>query len=75
MAEKPERKKSFIKKDAEGFANALKRRGIIYISKIPPMMKPNKVRALLECYGEITRIYLAVEGAVMCCFHEGRTCC
>lgn len=34
-------------------------------SRVPPFMKPNKVRSLLEKYGEVTRLYLAEEGRIM----------
>lgn len=36
--------------------------GIIYMSKLPPFMKPQKMRFLLEQYGTINRLYLAPEG-------------
>ncbi|KAG4305620.1 hypothetical protein PORY_001176 [Pneumocystis oryctolagi] len=35
--------------------------GIVYISKIPPFMKPETIRHLLSPYGEIKRIFLAPE--------------
>jgi len=56
-------KKSFLVKDAKKFKDELDKRGVIYISRIPPFMKPNKARTLLEPYGEISRIYLAEEDA------------
>eukprot|EP00949_MAST-11_sp_MAST-11-sp1_P005459 g5459.t1 len=37
------------------------RRGVIYLSRIPPYMKHTKVRSLLEVYGEITNMHLAEE--------------
>ncbi|CAG9463064.1 unnamed protein product [Pedinophyceae sp. YPF-701] len=37
------------------------RRGIVYMSRIPPHCKPHKIRRLLEPHGEIGRIYLAPE--------------
>lgn len=37
------------------------KRGVIYLSRIPPHMKPLKLRHLLEPYGEVLRIYLAPE--------------
>ena len=39
-------------KEAQKYRDSLKKRGVIYISRIPPFMKPNKVRTLLEEYGE-----------------------
>lgn len=37
----------------------------IYLSTIPPFMKPQKVRHLLSKYGEIGRLYLVPEGTLM----------
>ena len=36
--------------------------GIIYISRIPPFMKPLKVRHIFSKYGEVGRVYLQPEG-------------
>jgi ESF2/ABP1 family protein len=43
------------------FQNSLDKSGVVYMSRIPPFMKPEKVRYLLSKYGEIGRIYLAEE--------------
>eukprot|EP00775_Hariotina_reticulata_P007098 gene7098-7311_t len=37
------------------------RRGIVYISRLPPHMKPGKLRQLLSQYGELGRIYCTPE--------------
>ena len=37
------------------------RTGVIYISRVPPYMKPEKVRHLLSKHGEVLRIYLTPE--------------
>ncbi|ORX45433.1 hypothetical protein BCR36DRAFT_585744 [Piromyces finnis] len=37
------------------------RTGVVYLSKIPPFMKPIKIRHLLSKYAKIGRIYLAAE--------------
>jgi len=39
----------------------IKESGVVYISRIPPFMKPHKLRSLLSPYGAINRTYLAVE--------------
>lgn len=39
----------------------LKRRGIVYISRMPPNMKPRHLKALLGEWGVITRVYCAPE--------------
>jgi ESF2/ABP1 family protein len=51
-----------LKKDALLYGEDLARRGVVFMSRVPPFMKPNKVRVLLEPYGEITRLFLAEEG-------------
>lgn len=43
------------------FGEKLARRGIVYLARVPPFMRPEKVKHLLEQYGEVTRIYLAPE--------------
>ena len=55
------KKKSILREEALSYTKRLDRRGVIYISRIPPFMKPNKARNLFEQYGEITRLYLAEE--------------
>ncbi|TDL29173.1 hypothetical protein BD410DRAFT_709584 [Rickenella mellea] len=37
------------------------RAGVVYISRIPPGMRPTKVRHLMSAYGEIGRVYLQQE--------------
>ena len=39
------------------------KRGMVYLSRVPPFMKPAKLRHLLAQHGEVLRIYLAAEGA------------
>lgn len=38
------------------------KRGVCYLSRIPPHMDPLKLRQILSHYGEIQRIYLTPEG-------------
>eukprot|EP01031_Cornospumella_fuschlensis_P044810 gene44810-54805_t len=52
-----------LKKEALAYRESLEKRGVVYISRVPPFMKPNKLRTLLEPYGEITRLFLAEEDA------------
>jgi len=35
--------------------------GIVYLSRIPPFMKPNKMRNIMSMYGDVGRIFLAPE--------------
>lgn len=44
------------------FQAAQNRTGVVYISRIPPGMRPAKVRHLMSAYGEIGRVYLQQEG-------------
>ena len=60
----PKRKKKVrkLKLDAtEDFNEKLSKRGIVYLSRVPPRMTPSKVKTLLSDWGEITRIYLVEE--------------
>ncbi|EHK22325.1 uncharacterized protein TRIVIDRAFT_27889 [Trichoderma virens Gv29-8] len=52
------------KKNLVATAEAIKKSGVVYISRVPPFMKPNKLRSLLAPYGEINRIFLAPEDPV-----------
>ncbi|KAF4554793.1 Pre-rRNA-processing protein ESF2-like protein [Elsinoe fawcettii] len=42
-------------------AKAKKKTGVIYISRIPPFMKPATVRSYLEPYGQIGKLFLTPE--------------
>ena len=45
----------------EDFNAKLQKRGIVYLSRVPPRMGPAKVKTLLLDFGSITRIYLVEE--------------
>ncbi len=47
--------------ETEDFNAKLKRRGVLYIGRIPPRMGPTKAKALLGEFGVVTRIYLEEE--------------
>jgi len=55
---RPLKRKNLVASEA-----AVKKSGVVYISRIPPFMKHRKLRALLEPYGKINRIYMAEEDA------------
>ena len=55
-------KKGKLLKEAEKNKEALEKRGVIYLSRVPPFMKPNKARNIFEQYGEVTRLFLQEEG-------------
>ena len=49
--------------------------GIVYLSRIPPFMKPVKIRQLLSEYGEVGRVFLQPEGEMciiilVCCVQK-----
>lgn len=44
------------------FQAAQNRSGVIYISRIPPGMRPTKIRHLMSAHGDIGRVYLQQEG-------------
>ncbi|CEG49040.1 pre-rrna-processing protein esf2 [Plasmopara halstedii] len=47
------------------FKEKTERRGVVYIARVPPFMKPEKLRHLLGKYGELNRIYLVPEDKVL----------
>jgi ESF2/ABP1 family protein len=53
---KPLTKKNLVATEA-----AIKKSGVVYLSRIPPFMKPAKLRSLLEPYGKINRTFLSPE--------------
>lgn len=48
-------------KKLSSFKDKLERTGVVYMSRVPPYMKAQKIRHLLSDYGEIGRIYLTPE--------------
>jgi ESF2/ABP1 family protein len=57
-----ERSVDRLHREAALYREEFQRRGVIYMSRVPPFMKPNKVKSIFEQYGEVTRVYLAEEG-------------
>jgi hypothetical protein len=55
--------KPLTKESLAEFKAAQERAGVIYISRIPPGMRPSKVRHLMTTHGEVGRVYLQQEGA------------
>ena len=47
------------------FKATQERAGVIYISRIPPGMRPSKVRHIMGAYGEVGRVYLQQEGTLI----------
>ena len=44
------------------FEEAQRKAGIVYVSRIPPGMRPQKIRQIMSAYGEVGRAYLVPEG-------------
>lgn len=57
----PDITRPLTKKNLVASEAAIKKSGVVYLSRIPPFMKPAKLRSLLEPYGTINRIFLAPE--------------
>lgn len=65
IVEKKKKKKKKVHRleltETENFNEKLRKRGVIYIARIPPRMTPTKVKALLSEFAEVTRVYLVEE--------------
>lgn len=53
--------RSLVKKNLVISEDAIRKSGVLYVSRVPPFMKPHKLRTLLEPFGTINRTYLAPE--------------
>ena len=51
--------------ETEDFNKKLKKRGCIYVARVPPRMTPTKIKSLLSDFGEVTRVYLVEEDATV----------
>jgi hypothetical protein len=49
--------------ETENFNEKLKKRGVLYIARIPPKLTPTKIKSLLSEFCEVTRVYLVPEDA------------
>lgn len=53
------------REELQRFKDQAEQTGVIYISRIPPFMKPIKLRHYFSAYGTVGRIYLQAEGVYM----------
>lgn len=53
--------KALTSDEAEKANAKIKKSGLVYLSKIPPFMKPVKLRQILSRFGEVNRIFLVPE--------------
>ena len=51
--------------ETEDFNKKLKKRGVIYVARVPPRMTPTKIKSLLSDFAEVTRVYLVEEDATV----------
>jgi ESF2/ABP1 family protein len=65
MKTKKKKKKVLSRAKLERVKAKAERRGIVYVSRIPPHMKPAKLRQLLAAYGEVGRVYCTPEDAAV----------
>ncbi|KAF4305225.1 Nucleotide-binding alpha-beta plait [Botryosphaeria dothidea] len=54
-------KKALSKKKLEKAQRAVKKTGVVYLSRIPPFMKPATVKSLLSQHGKVGRVFLTPE--------------
>jgi len=59
--EHPGTVKPLTKKNLVASETAIKKSGVVFVARIPPFMKPSKLRSLLEPYGKVNRIFLNPE--------------
>lgn len=59
------RKDSRLVRDSKKYSEQLERRGVVFIARVPPHMKPNKMQSLFEAYGRVTRLFLQEEDATV----------
>jgi ESF2/ABP1 family protein len=51
-----------VKKRKRPLKDGFSKRGVVYLSRVPPNMNPSHVRQMFSKYGEVQRIYLVPEG-------------
>lgn len=47
----------------QDFNEKLRKRGVIYVARVPPRMNPTKIKSLLGDFGTVTRVFLKEEDA------------
>ncbi|GMM52431.1 RNA-binding ATPase activator [Starmerella bacillaris] len=62
--EKSEKLKILTEEESRQKLKQIKKSGVVYLSSIPPYMKPIKLKQILERFGECGRVYLAPEDSV-----------
>lgn len=52
--------KPLNKKKVDRYNEGLKKRGVVYLSRVPPFMKPAKIKHLMEQHGIVSRVSLII---------------
>ncbi|CAM9263502.1 unnamed protein product, partial [Ectocarpus sp. 8 AP-2014] len=60
-ARQPLNYKPLSDRKLKDYNEGLAKRGVVYLSRVPPFMKPAKVKHLMEQHGVVTRVYLVEE--------------
>lgn len=46
----------------EGTMKKTSKPGIVYLSRIPPLMRPQRIKRIFSQYGDVGRVFLQAEG-------------
>lgn len=57
--------KPLNKKKVDRYNEGLKKRGVVYLGRVPPFMKPAKIKHLMEQHGVVSRVSLRT--TLFCC--------
>lgn len=57
--------KPLSQRKVKDYNDGLAKRGVVYLSRVPPFMKPAKVKHLMEQHGVVTRVSGGSVGAVV----------
>ena len=63
LAKRPKKIHKLSLTEIEDFNKKLKKRGCIYVARVPPRMTPTKIKSLFSDFAEVTRVYLVEEDA------------
>ena len=63
ISKKPKKIHKLSLTQTEDFNKKLKKRGVMYVARVPPRMTPTKIKSLLSDFAEVTRVYLVEEDA------------
>jgi len=63
LAKRPKKIHKLSLTETEDFNKKLKKRGCIYVARVPPRMTPTKIKSLFSDFAEVTRVYLVEEDA------------